>query len=66
LRLLRPGGIVAFDNAVRPDTALNVAHRDPDTPSVGELREIVFTNEDLVPMLVPTGNGLLAAVKRAN
>jgi predicted O-methyltransferase YrrM len=66
LRLLRPGGIVAFDNAVRPDAASNVAHRDPDTPSVGELREIVFTNEDLVPMLVPTGNGLLAAVKRAN
>ena len=66
LRLLRPGGIVAFDNAVQADEGSNVAHRDPDTPSVGELRELVFTDENLVPMLVPTGDGLLAAVKRAS
>ncbi len=66
LRLLRPGGIVAFDNALHADEASNVAHRDPDTPSVGELRELVFADESLVPMLVPTGDGLLAAVKRAS
>jgi predicted O-methyltransferase YrrM len=66
LRLLRPGGIVAFDNAVHADEGPNVAHRDPDTPSLGELRELVFTGEDLVPMLLPTGDGLLAAVKRAS
>ena len=66
LRLLRPGGIVAFDNALHADEGSNVAHRDPDTPSVAELRELVFADEDLVPMLVPTGDGLLAAVKRAS
>ena len=65
LRLLRPGGIVAFDNALQADEGSNVAHRDPDSPSVGELRELVFADENLVPMLVPTGDGLLAAVKRA-
>jgi predicted O-methyltransferase YrrM len=66
LRLLRPGGIVAFDNALQADEASNVAHRDPDTPSIGELRELVLADENLVPMLVPTGDGLLAAVKRAS
>jgi predicted O-methyltransferase YrrM len=66
LRLLRPGGIVAFDNALRADEASNVAHRDPETPSIGELRELVLADENLVPMLVPTGDGLLAAVKRAS
>jgi predicted O-methyltransferase YrrM len=66
LRLLRPGGIVAFDNALQADEASNVAHRDPDTPSISELRELVLADENLVPMLVPTGEGLLAAVKRAS
>jgi predicted O-methyltransferase YrrM len=66
LRLLRPGGIVAFDNALQADEASNVAHRDPETPSIGELRELVLADEHLVPMLVPTGDGLLAAVKRTS
>lgn len=64
LRLLRPGGIVAFDNAIWADEGPNVAHRDPDTGAVGEVRELVFDNESLVPLLLPTGDGLLAAVKR--
>jgi predicted O-methyltransferase YrrM len=78
LRLLRPGGIVAFDDAFDhgvdtpfgytrlADEGSNIAHRDPETPSVGELRERVFKDENLVPMLLPTGQGLLAAVKRAS
>lgn len=70
LRLLRPGGIVAFDgvfdNAVLADEGSNLAHRDPDTASVGELRERIFKDDGLVPMLLPTGEGLLAAVKRAS
>jgi predicted O-methyltransferase YrrM len=64
LRLLRPGGIVAFDNALWADEGANLAHRDPDTAAVGELRELVFGDENLVPMLLPAGEGLLAAVKR--
>jgi predicted O-methyltransferase YrrM len=64
LRLLRPGGIVAFDNAIWADEGQNVAHRDPDTGAVSEVRELVFGHENLVPLLLPTGDGLLAAVKR--
>ncbi|HVB43582.1 MAG TPA: O-methyltransferase [Streptosporangiaceae bacterium] len=65
LRLLRPGGIVAFDNAIWADEGSNVAHRDPDTAAIGELRDQVFGAETLVPLLLPVGGGLLAAVKRA-
>lgn len=64
LRLLRPGGIVAFDNALWADEGGNVAHRDPDTGTAGELRELVRADESLTPLLLPIGGGLLAAVKR--
>jgi predicted O-methyltransferase YrrM len=65
MRLLRPGGIVAFDNALWEDESPNVAHRDPDTAAVTELREIIATDDNLVPVLLPIGGGLLAAVRRA-
>lgn len=65
MRLLRPGGIVAFDNALWEDESPNVAHRDPDTAAVTELRELIAADDTLVPVLLPIGGGLLAAVRRA-
>ena len=64
LRLLRPGGIVAFDNAIWADQGANIAHRDPDSTAGAELRDLVAGDEMLVPLLLPIGGGLLAAVKR--
>lgn len=64
LRLLRPGGIVAFDKALWADEASNIAHRDPDTAAVSELRDLVSQDTSLVPLLLPIGGGLLSAVKR--
>jgi predicted O-methyltransferase YrrM len=99
LRLLRPGGIVAFDSALwglsrapRPDDdgdypshgydlgpedagldpglgspgALDdgLGAADPDTAAVAELREQLRTDERVVPLLLPVGQGLLFAVKR--
>lgn len=64
MRLLRPGGIVAFDNALWADQGANVAHRDPDSATAAELRESVAADDALVPLLLPIGGGLLAAVKR--
>lgn len=66
LRLLRPGGIVAFDNALWADQGQNVAHRDPDTTTIGELLDQVGAATDLVPLLLPIGCGLLTAVKRSS
>jgi predicted O-methyltransferase YrrM len=65
VRLLRPGGIVAFDNALWGDESANPAHRDPDTAAISELRDQISTDGSLVPLLLPIGGGLLAAVKRA-
>jgi len=65
-RLLRPGGIVAFDNALWPDQGKNVAHSDPETAATAELREHVSADTELVPLLLPIGGGLLAAIKRSD
>lgn len=64
LRLLRPGGVVAFDNALWHDRVADPAVRDPETVAVRELVRAVREEERLVPVLVPTGDGVLAAVKR--
>jgi len=55
LRLLRPGGIVAFNNS-SPDAAGG----SDDVALVNLVRD----DDRLVPVLLPLGDGLLAAVKR--
>jgi predicted O-methyltransferase YrrM len=64
LRLLRPGGVVVF-NAVLPGSSQ--AERTPTNAEVAaaaELREQVRADERLVPLLLPIGNGVLAAVRQ--
>ena len=64
LRLLRPGGAVAFDNALWHDRVADPAQRDEATTAVRELGKAVRDHEDLVPAMLPCGDGLLLAVKR--
>ncbi len=64
LRLLRPGGIVAFDNALWHDRIADPAQRDPETVAIRETGRSVRDDEDLVPAMLPVGDGLLVAVKR--
>jgi predicted O-methyltransferase YrrM len=63
LRLLRPGGVVAFDNALWHDKVADPAQRDPQTVAVRELGAAVRDDDNLVPVLLPVGDGLLAAKK---
>lgn len=65
LRLLRPGGIVAFDNALWHGRVPDPSARDPETVAVRELLRLVRDDERLVPLLLHAGDGLLAAVTRA-
>lgn len=65
LRLLRPGGVVAFDNALWHDRVADPAQRDPDTVAIRELGRTVRDDERLLSALLPVGDGLLAAVKLA-
>jgi predicted O-methyltransferase YrrM len=64
LRLLRPGGVVAFNNALGGGRVADPAHRDPDTTAIRDLVRAIRDNDDLVSALLPCSDGLLAAVKR--
>jgi predicted O-methyltransferase YrrM len=63
LRLLRPGGVVAFDNALWHDRVADPAQRDEETIAIRELGREVADHESLVPLLLPVGDGLLLAKK---
>ena len=63
LRLLRPGGIVAFDNALWHDRVADPAQRDEETVAIRDLGRAILDHESLVPVLLPVGDGLLAAKK---
>jgi predicted O-methyltransferase YrrM len=63
LRLLRPGGLVVFDNALLHDRVADPAQRDAETVSVRELGRAVLEHESLLPVLLPVGDGLLVAKK---
>jgi predicted O-methyltransferase YrrM len=64
MRLLRPGGVVAFDNALWHDRVADPAQRDPETVTIRELGRRVADDEGLLPLLLPVGDGLLLARKR--
>jgi predicted O-methyltransferase YrrM len=63
LRLLRPGGVVAFDNALWHDRVADPAQRDEETVAIRDLGKEIASNEALVPVLLPVGDGLLLAKK---
>ena len=62
MRLVRPGGIVAFDNALWHGRVADPAARDPETVAIRELLRRVRDDERLLSILLPSGDGLLAAV----
>ena len=66
LRLLRPGGVVAFNNALLagPIDESAVDESAVDDEGAVDLATLVRDDGRLVPVLLPLGNGLLAAVKR--
>jgi predicted O-methyltransferase YrrM len=63
VRLLRPGGIVAFDDALAGRRVADPAQRDPETVAMRELARVVRADDRLRPLLLPLGDGLLAAIR---
>ena len=63
LRLLRPGGVVAVDNALWHDKVADPAEDDPDTQAVRSMLATVAGDPGLVSALLPVSDGLLVAVK---
>ncbi|WP_152195072.1 O-methyltransferase [Georgenia subflava] len=64
VRLLRPGGVLAVGAALWHDRVADPARRDEATVAVRELGKRVRDDDRLVPALLPTGDGLLVAVRR--
>jgi len=63
-RLLRPGGVVAMDNALWHDRVADPAQRDPETVALREVGRALAEDERFVPLLLPVGDGLLLGVRR--
>ncbi len=61
IRLVRPGGVIVFDNALWHDRVADPAQRDPETTAIRELMQRVATDDNLRSVLIPLGDGLLAA-----
>jgi predicted O-methyltransferase YrrM len=64
VRLLRPGGLLAFDNALWHDRVADPAQRDTQTVTLRELNKAVREDSRLMAALLPVGDGLLVAAKR--
>lgn len=65
VRLLRPGGLVVFNATLPGSAGIGRPPSDEEAEAASELREQVRTDERLVPLLLPFGEGFLAAVKQA-
>ncbi|HEY4024488.1 MAG TPA: O-methyltransferase [Pseudonocardiaceae bacterium] len=59
VRLLRPGGVIAFDSVQVSDPT----RRDQETTALRELARTVREDDRLVSVLLPLGEGLLVAAK---
>lgn len=64
LRLLRPGGLLIVNGALAGGRIADPSARDVDTLTIRETVRTVRESEDWIPALIPSGAGLLAAVKR--
>ncbi|MGK5679368.1 O-methyltransferase [Actinoplanes sp. URMC 104] len=64
LRLLRPGGVLLVNGALAGGRITDPAARDIETLTVRETVRAVRESEEWIPAVVPSGAGLLAAIKR--
>lgn len=64
-RLLRPGGVVAFDNSLWHDRVADSGVRDPETLAIRGTLTALADDESFVSLLLPVGDGLLVGQKRA-
>jgi len=63
-RLLRQGGVLVLGGALAGGKVADPAVRDPDTVTLREVVKSLRDADEWIPALLPTGDGLLCAVKR--
>lgn len=64
LKLLRPGGLAAFDNVLWHGGVIDGAAQDKDTCAIREFNARLHVDERVWLSLVPLGDGLTLALKR--
>lgn len=64
LRLLRPGGLIIFDNALWDGRVADVSAQSPDTLAIRALNDKVMSDSRVRASLIAVGDGLLLACKR--
>ncbi len=64
LRLLRPGGLVCFEGVFASGRTVDSAVQPTEVLRVRELLRAVRESDELLPSLLPVGDGLLCAVRR--
>jgi predicted O-methyltransferase YrrM len=65
LRLLRPGGLVCFEGVFARGRSMDAAFQEIEVQELREVMRAARDDDALVPVLLPTGDGLLCAVKRS-
>lgn len=63
VRLLRPGGVLAFAGVLWSGRVANPTRRDTETVALRDVARIIRDDDRLVPVLLPLGDGLLVAAK---
>jgi predicted O-methyltransferase YrrM len=64
-RLLRPGGVLVLGAALAGGKVADPTVRDPESVALREVVKALREADEWIPALLPTGDGLLCAVKRA-
>jgi predicted O-methyltransferase YrrM len=64
VRLLRSGGVVAYDNMLWNNLVPDPSVRDSETTTLRELGRTIRDDKRLISALLSVGDGLLVAVKR--
>lgn len=64
LQLLRPGGLIMFDNTLWGGSVANPAKNDTDTCALRELNALLHKDKRIDISMLPIGDGLTLARKR--
>ena len=63
-RLLRPGGLVAADNALWRGHVVETASDDPTTRAIQTFNEALAASTDFLGTILPVGDGVAVGVRR--
>lgn len=65
LQLVRPGGLIAIDNTLWSGNVANASVQDPQTQALRELNQKLHQDSRIDLSLIPLGDGMTLALKRA-